>query len=148
MRRINILLATFITSAFFACTNSNKPLLERKVLHKMDSIISNARSKPSLKDLAITRSLEYIETVFSDDSLCIINYSFELNGSPHMAEYVFAYPIRRRGTVGKIYWFAHMIDSVMDDDRFKGIPLPQLFNLNTEETRRMVRDSEDYREFY
>lgn len=69
MKRLNILIAIVIATLFVACS---KPTLEDKAKERIKMHMDNA-----FGDKTKTMTLSNLETIFTDDSVCVVQYSVD-----------------------------------------------------------------------
>ena len=134
-----------IVLLFVACHVSSNSSLEDRAKLFLDSLITDAKSQQQNQGNAVTRTMKYIETTYSDDSLCVMNYSMYFDGKVHTYEFIFTYPQKHNITETAIYYWGHPIDTVLEKDHLHGVSVSKLFNLDSEEAKREIRSMEDYR---
>lgn len=101
MKRINILLTIAIATLFVACS---KPSLEDKAKVRIKPLVEKLKSDP----VFVSTEVENQQTIFSGDSMCIIQYDLKIrnsygeNGTVPM-EYILFYSLESGTPYGLTY---------------------------------------------
>lgn len=131
MKRISILFSVIIAATLLAC--NSRPTLETKAKERLDSLIIVAKSKPIERGNIIVRTMKFVETTFSDEELCVLRYSVELGGKSHGMEYIVMNPPQEYNPDAKLFFYAHIIDSCINRDKLKGVPVASIIDLSSKE---------------
>ncbi|MBR1449564.1 MAG: hypothetical protein IJ588_12570 [Prevotella sp.] len=143
MKRINILLAvTAFCGLFVACSNTAQPSLESKAKHFADSIIDEAKSRPGVPGYTITQSMKYLKTDFASDDICVLQFSCNIDDKQVRGEWIFVRQNDNENT-DDVYFYGHIVDTCISRDRFKGIPVSEIINLDSPHAHEILMSLED-----
>lgn len=140
MKRINILIAIISVVLFLDCSNSEKSSFKEKAKNYVDSLVANSKKEPIGPGNTLMRTMEFIETKYADENICVLNYSMIYDNSTHVMENIF---IRNSN---KCYWYSHFTDTCFSNDKLKGVPVVEALNLKSHDAISVLMSLEGKRE--